>query len=741
MAWSFIDSTKASSGVTTATSITCTMPSFSSGDLAIITAYRDQDLGDWTTNTAGWTRNISRRDQSGRDRSTAVFYKVLGSSEPNPVLQYSDGSSEEYSWMVHVFRSDKPLTQGNVLGDFQGTGNQNNPSPPTPIVTLTQDNSLIVCVAIVTHGDITSVSGPTGFTMADSLFGLSQVHKQQMLAYDLDGGSEGAKTLGTWNNSFSNTRGEYTSYALTFVQDSTVNVTSFDDGRVDAGDINQIITGTGFKTQNGTSRIDIGDSADYATATKVQQTSIDSWTDTSIQFDTNISAFADGTLYLWVTNRDGDRGDAFAFAKGLPDYSQFVKLTDPDIYHRFNNSYADEQGFFPANGQASTGSFGFVATPITRNNTHAWTINDELSRIEMSDSAFTNVTVTHTRREIGGWIRLDRVHQVPSAIWEEGGGFNNLYIVIGFGNRLLLNVADSNNGFKAQAFSDFKLAPNRDYHVLMRMEGTGGINGLECYIDGVLQTSPAVGTPLGSAVMGTHSGDFSYGRPDSILDTGGTDIQYPGAQGTLYSDWVTYSEYGGGAPMLGTERRFNLFEMGARADVTITAGTQSAMQTQLDALANSVRPDKPLCIVVETPTSGSDLTLEANNVTFDPRASIHVQWSSTGTLTWKNLNGSNASISSVSNNGTINIVTPSILSLTGIEAGTEVRIYSAGTTTELAGQEVVNSGTFSASIGVNSVDVRLLSLEFQNLVIRAVDTTSDVSIPVQQLIDRQYAND
>jgi hypothetical protein len=741
MAWSFIDSTKASSAATTATSITCTMPSFSSGDLAIITVYRDQDVGDWTTNTAGWTRNISRRDQSGRDRSTAVFYKVLGSSEPNPVLQYSNGNSEEYSWMVHVFRSDKTLTQGNVLGDFQGLGNQNNPAPPTPIVTLTQDNSLIVCVAIVTHGDITSVSGPTGFTMADSLFGSSQVHKQQMLAYDLDGGSAGTKTLGTWNNSFSNTRGEYTSYALTFVQDNAVNVTSFDDGRVDAGDINQIITGTGFKTQNGTSRIDIGDSADYATATKVQQTSIDSWTDTSIQLDTNISAFADGTLYLWVTNRDGDRGDAFAFAKGLPEYSQFVKLTAPDIYHRFNNSYADEQGFFPANGQTSSGSFGFVATPITRNNTHSWTINDDVSRIEMADTAFTNVTVTHTRREIGGWIRLDRVHQPPSGIWEEGGGVNNLYIVIGFGNRLLVNVADSSNGFKAQAFSDFKLAVNRDYHVLMRMEGTGGINGIECYIDGVLQSSAAVGTPLGSAIMATHSGDYCYGRPDSNLDTGGTDIQYPGATGTLYSDWVTYSEYGGGAPMLGTERRFNLFEMGARANVTISAGTQSAMQTQLDALASTMQPDKPLCILVETPTSGSDLTLEANNVTFDPRASIHVQWSSPGTLTWKNLNGSNASISSVSNNGTIDIQTPSILSLTGIQAGTEVRIYSAGTTTELAGQEVVNSGSFSASIEVNSVDVRLLSLGFQNLVIRAVDTTADTSIPVQQLIDRQYAND
>jgi hypothetical protein len=741
MAWSFIDSTKASSNATTATSITCTMPSFSSGDLAIITAYRDQDAGDWTTNTAGWTRNISRRDQSGRDRSTAVFYKVLGSSEPNPVLQYSNGISEEYSWMVHVFRSDKTLTQGNVLGDFQGIGNQNNPSPPTPSVTLTQDNSLIVCVAIVTHGDITSVSGPTGFTMADSLFGSSQVYKQQMLAYDLDGGSAGVKTLGTWNNNFSNTRGEYTSYALTFTQDAAVQVTAIDDGRVDAGDTNQVITGSGFKTQNGTSRIDIGDSADYATATKVQQTSIDSWADTSIQFDANISSFSNGTLYLWVTNRDGDRSDAFEFAKGLPDYSQFVKQTGPDIYHRFNNSYADDVGFFPANGQASSGSFGFVTTPITRNNTHSWKINDDLSRIEMADTAFTNVTVTHTRREIGGWIRLDRVHQPPSGIWEEGGGVNNLYIVVGFGNRLLVNVADSSNGFKAQAFSDFKLAVNRDYHVLMRMEGTGGINGIECYIDGVLQSSAAVGTPLGSAIMATHSGDFCYGRPDSNLDTGGTDIQYPGATGTLYSDWVTYSEYGGGAPMLGTERRFNLFEMGARANVTISAGTQSAMQTQLDALANTVQPDKPLCILIETPTSGSDLTLEANNVTFDPRASIHVLWSSIGTLTWKNLNGSNASISSVSNNGTVVFQTPSTLTLTGIEAGTEVRIYDAGTTNELAGQEVVNSGTFFASIEVNSVDVRLLSLNFQNLVIRSVDTTANASVPVQQLLDRQYAND
>lgn len=81
------------------------------------------------------------------------------------------------------------------------------------------------------------------------------------------------------------------------------------------------------------------------------------------------------------------------------------------------------------------------------------------------------------------------------------------------------------------------------------------------------------------------------------------------------------------------------------------------------------------------------------------------------------------------------------LSLTGIKPGTEVRIYEAGTTTEVAGQEVVNSGTFSASISVSSVDVRLLSTNYLFLVISAVDTTANASLPIQQILDRQYRND
>ena len=743
MTWSFISSDTFSSGATGTSSYVVPLPSYLQGDLAIITAYRDQDNGDWSTTSTGWARDISRRDNSGRDRSTAIFHKVMASnSEPDPAISYSNGASEEISWMIHVFRtSDGPLSTADVIADIQVSAGQNDPAPPVPSVTTTQANAAVICIALITHSDITNVIAPSGFTVRDEVSGSANIHRQQMLASDFSV-AIGSVSIGDWQTQFSNGRGEYTSYALALRYQNSTSITSIDDGRVDDGDQNVVITGAGFKTLGASSKLEIGDSATYGSATLVEQTSIDSWSDTSITFDANLSAFSNGSLYAFVTNRDGTRSDGFMFFQGKPDYFSFVLDTEPDIYHRFNNSYADEQGTYPANGQNSTGTVGFVTTPITRSNTHAFQTGTPTSAIEMVDTAFTNVSVTHTRREIGGWIRFDRVFTTPTGIWKEGGGVNNLYIVVGFGNRILCNTADSSNGFKAQAFSDFKLAKDRDYHVLLRWEGTGGNNSLQCWIDGVLQSTAPVGTPIGNAVFATHGGDWVYGDPDSNLDTGGTDIEYVGGTNTLYSDWVTYSEYGGGASLTNTERRFNLFEMGAIADVTITSGTQSAMQTQLNLLSNSVRPDAPLCIRVEAQTGGSDLTLVANNISFDPRASIHVQWEGSGTLTWKNAGSSDASIASLSNSGTLNFVNFKDLTLTGLQNPSEVRLYEPGTTTEISGGvENVTTGTFTASLEQDSVDIRILSLEYQNIALKGVDTSVDSSIPIQQQVDRQYEND
>ena len=90
-------------------------------------------------------------------------------------------------------------------------------------------------------------------------------------------------------------------------------------------------------------------------------------------------------------------------------------------------------------------------------------------------------------------------------------------------------------------------------------------------------------------------------------------------------------------------------------------------------------------------------------------------------------------------NGTI--VPDSVLTLIGLQVNSEVRVYIAGTTTEIAGVE--NSGTtfVDATIAVDSVDVVVLNLQYLAIKIKNVDTSSDVTLPIQQVFDRQYKND
>ena len=85
-----------------------------------------------------------------------------------------------------------------------------------------------------------------------------------------------------------------------------------------------------------------------------------------------------------------------------------------------------------------------------------------------------------------------------------------------------------------------------------------------------------------------------------------------------------------------------------------------------------------------------------------------------------------------------------VLTITGLRNPSEVRIYAAGTTTLLAGQENVTSGSFAWTFDPEtspSVDIAVLSLGYQNLRFPAFALTlADTTIPVQQQIDRQYLN-
>ena len=160
------------------------------------------------------------------------------------------------------------------------------------------------------------------------------------------------------------------------------------------------------------------------------------------------------------------------------------------------------------------------------------------------------------------------------------------------------------------------------------------------------------------------------------------------------------------------------------------------MQIALNAISSSVRPDVPLCITVEEVTGGGDLNLNADNITFNSRAGMHVEYQGSGTLFWTNSNGSDASL------GTSNVtfLNPAQLTITGLQNPTEVRVYLAGTQTELAGQENVTTGTFSATISQSPIDIRFISLGFQISKLSNIPITSDLSIEASQFLDRQYAN-
>lgn len=84
------------------------------------------------------------------------------------------------------------------------------------------------------------------------------------------------------------------------------------------------------------------------------------------------------------------------------------------------------------------------------------------------------------------------------------------------------------------------------------------------------------------------------------------------------------------------------------------------------------------------------------------------------------------------------------LTITGLQNPSEVRIFESGTTTELAGEENITDGTFTwvfDPVVYPLVDIAVLSLGYQN--IRFTDfalSLADLSIPVQQQLDRQYWN-
>lgn len=408
-------------------------------------------------------------------------------------------------------------------------------------------------------------------------------------------------------------------------------------------------------------------------------------------------------------------------------YSDDIAALGAQHHWTFDGDLLDSIGSADGTGT----SWGTAGTPIAEDATGSGVSNATSDAVSIPTTTDINDSA-QSRKVVAGWFMVDSVQLPPKTLYAEGNTTNVFQFVMGLGNNVMLEARGTSTAVQAYGIA---LVPNRAYHLAGRWEGDGFSDEVTLLIDGVAQSG---GLPTGRAPGVTtlsSRGAAEFGGNGSG-GVGGTSLTQNSVVTGYFQHWCTFDSVG----LTDQQIREELFEKGALPAVTISTDTPANMQTALDALADTVRPNAPLCIRVQPPSGGGDLSLTADNITFDPLASLHVQWTGAGTLTWTNTNGANASLGSAPN-GTINLVTPATLTVTGLPVGTEVRVYEAGTQTEVAGVE--SSGTsFNTSIQVSSVDIRLVSLDFQIKTIQAVDMTGgDVTLQAGLVVDRQYAND
>lgn len=193
--------------------LSLTLPTHQENDFAIVYCRADEAgaIASWTETTAGgWTKLREDNFTEGRDRVEAIFYKKLSASESNPTFQSS--INEQISASVNIFRNVDPDTPFDVTETV--LHDQNDPTPPNPAITTVNDNAALIVLNGQTHDDITSAGAPVGFTIATDITGSDKDHRQQIVAYQLDSGAAGLKSIGDWTHSFNNSVSEYSTYSI-----------------------------------------------------------------------------------------------------------------------------------------------------------------------------------------------------------------------------------------------------------------------------------------------------------------------------------------------------------------------------------------------------------------------------------------------------------------------------------------------------------------------------------------------
>ncbi len=740
MAITFVDSWYSGHMNSTDDSITMTIPAGAQADDIMIAYCHESNNADqefWDDDGGGgngWTQLAYHRTTGGRDLETAIYYKVHSGSESNPTFTF--GVNQPMAGSMVVYRGCDIY----VAPKLEYSNAQNNGAPPNPGIEITSDNCTVLCFHSQTHDDVTESAPPTGFTLrVDGWLNSTADHMNHYVADISNIDTQTLYTPPDWQHTVANTTPEYHTYTLVLTEPFPLGILSnFIIQKY--SDTNLVIDGYGFKASQGSGKVEIW-SDESGTIKTVQ--SIDSWSDDTIQIDLVQGSLPNNDyVYLVVTNDDSDESVPEKFFIGIEPFYVFMEGLKPDIYHRFDGDFVDvmENGTLEVGD--TTGSWTFPSTPLTKSSEKSWSPSTIDTIMEMGNTEFTNDTGNRTIRLIGGWIQVDKVYNTPSCFWEEGGGVNNFYIALGFGNTLLFNGRDDGQ-WAAQSYSDFKITPGRAYHVMCRFEGSGYGNLFTGYVNGK-RVQQDVGEQPNIATMVGHSGGWCYNKPDKNLDTGGTDIVYKGLENSFFQDWATFSDIGlEDTPMSDATIR-SIFVMGCLAEDVLLEDTQSNIQTTLDAISPFDYEDVPCGLEIYPCTdNGGDLTLDLDDVTFDERVDIHVKWlgESGQTLTIIGFGTTNIDENMCESpmGGTMIIMMPKSISISGAFNGSKIVILDSSDDSFVDSIES-SSGTFVFNTFIDNIDIIIIHDDYR--VVRKLDymiVDGDV-IPIIQEDDYTYSN-
>ncbi len=422
----------------------------------------------------GYTRAAYNRTTGGRDQETAIYYKFATSgSEANPTFTWnSGGTNEPMSGIMEVYRDVDPDFFDSTLVTYANAQNDANPPNPTA-ASIPFDDCWVVVFHAATHDDITTVAAPTGYTLRSQIWnGTADDHRNNFSAdiSNIDVADD-PYTPPDWGHSVANTTPEYHTYTVVLPETQPIAVSGGTSlSNFVWGATNLTVTGKGFEATQGTGKVEIWD--DLSGTTKTVQT-IDSWSDTSIQFDTVQGSLPNNTtVYVVVTNDSADESNKAQTSVGLLPYHTLISDTlKADHYWRLNNTYDDTGDTGPTRNMTSgvVGTWTFNTQEIVDGNTHALNYNSVTDRREIADSENMNVTITSAERTVAFWIQLGDIQSELACVWKEGGGVQNLAFLVGYGNVMLWQLADvAGSRDNVQAWSDFRLEANRPYHICGR---------------------------------------------------------------------------------------------------------------------------------------------------------------------------------------------------------------------------------------------------------------------------------